>query len=676
MNHRLKQENSDSTAARWSGSILAERVLRGVAIAIVVAGIVDPEFTISRQVRPIVEVLAADTAGNQDVMSAIERHLSSEAIVALGSTPGASARVLVGSSVPDDFVPDTIPTWFVMPSGNAGYHVENVDIPSNALIHTRVPVRIRLARDSMRRASGSSASIALELRENGLLLADTTVSLEPRQRTSVTMAYVPAIGGLHNLELHTAIGEAGQLNMAARTLRFVRPMVVSETAWDVLFLDGRPSWLSTFVRRSLGSDLRFRVSSRVVTSTDISVRTRGAASGVTDLEQSTVLPDVLVVGAPELLSVAEKSALERLVRNRGLQVILLPDNPLSGIRERVFGGGSWRVLAPRSPDAPRVVSWGSASVSDTFRLRSSSVGVPDVLPSEATVVARLNSAGSGGAPPVGSVGSQSGDPVIWIEKAGKGEVLFSTLFDSWRYRDRGSQSGDSDFELAWRELAAMMAQRRHIPVRISEPMPLPWSALSMDRESGSQLPERWIGNTGILAMLDLSGRSAESTDSRAESSASQQLSRRTQEEILPEIEYENWGLNGRGTQPAEKLSVFSTLMPNAFRGVPDDRPAGTSGNFGIVARAIHDGDTTLMPLNGRFGLAEVPFELLEDWTQRAGGGMVTGDAPEMLAAQLNKATRPAVQPYPWYPLRSPWWIVPLTAAMAAEWWLRRRRGLS
>jgi hypothetical protein len=38
------------------------------------------------------------------------------------------------------------------------------------------------------------------------------------------------------------------------------------------------------------------------------------------------------------------------------------------------------------------------------------------------------------------------------------------------------------------------------------------------------------------------------------------------------------------------------------------------------------------------------------------------------------AERVASEALPWHPMRSPWWIVPLTLALAGDWWLRRRRG--
>ena len=59
-----------------------------------------------------------------------------------------------------------------------------------------------------------------------------------------------------------------------------------------------------------------------------------------------------------------------------------------------------------------------------------------------------------------------------------------------------------------------------------------------------------------------------------------------------------------------------------------------------------------------------------------GGDTISASRLGDLPGQIAAVVRPAPRAITWRPMRSPWWILPFTLALAGEWWLRRRRGLA
>jgi hypothetical protein len=67
--------------------------------------------------------------------------------------------------------------------------------------------------------------------------------------------------------------------------------------------------------------------------------------------------------------------------------------------------------------------------------------------------------------------------------------------------------------------------------------------------------------------------------------------------------------------------------------------------------------------------------LVEAWVQSRGGTTITSDRLDDLVDALESSLAVERRREPWHPMRSPWWMLPFTLALAGEWWLRRRRGL-
>jgi hypothetical protein len=63
------------------------------------------------------------------------------------------------------------------------------------------------------------------------------------------------------------------------------------------------------------------------------------------------------------------------------------------------------------------------------------------------------------------------------------------------------------------------------------------------------------------------------------------------------------------------------------------------------------------------------------WITASGGVEVGPDDIESLPGAISRAIGSPAQQLPWYPMRSPWWIVPFALLLGAEWWLRRRQAL-
>jgi hypothetical protein len=199
---------------------------------------------------------------------------------------------------------------------------------------------------------------------------------------------------------------------------------VRQTRWAVLFYDPQPSWMSTFVRRAIERDPRFAVTSRVVTSRNISTDVGSPPSRLDDLS-STSRFDAIVVGAPDVLSDAEIAGLEDYARKRGGNVVLLCDGGFLPKVSRLTQTFQW--MSPQRPRAPLpIVSHTSGAMGVDTVLLATELAWPTPLPRTAEVIARTESADD----------SLTNRPMLWRVPLGAGRVVVSSALDAWRYRDR------------------------------------------------------------------------------------------------------------------------------------------------------------------------------------------------------------------------------------------------
>lgn len=356
---------------------------RVVAVLIVIAAIADPALTVDREARPPVAVV-----GDSGFFSRMERELGDDFTLVRGATPIAVATVIGdGAALPASAAAGA-PIVAVIDSSAAS--IDRVSAPPAAPQDARVPIVIR--------AQPESAPVRLQSQGMTISLGDSTGR----------HWFTPAREGPALLR---AVARQGSDSAVADLV-----VDVHRRPWSVLFHDLRPSWMSTFVRRSLEADPRFAVGSRIRTSRGITTDVgRTSELGDAVLEE---LYDAIVVGAPERLGAADVAALERFLRRRGGGVVLLFD-------EAPSGGAYDRLTGP--------VQWNSRTVQPTR------IAAGDGL------TLRAGELSWASAPALSPLAKDStGRLVVWSVPLGSGTLVVSGARDSWKYRD-GSVSGFAAF---------------------------------------------------------------------------------------------------------------------------------------------------------------------------------------------------------------------------------------
>jgi hypothetical protein len=393
-------------------------LLRAAAVAIALAGALDPAITSTRRTKPIVAVIAADAIADSAARDGAAHALSRRFAVIPAPLVTADATVLVGNDVPAESDQIGRPA-FVIAADRRGpaATVEAVHAPSVASLDSRVPVsavvHVTGARDRALNVTLTANGVAVDR-------VSHTVSGD-EERIPVILRYAPAAAGAAQLRvIATVTGAAG--THAADVLVDVRAV-----RWSVLFYDPRPSWISTFVRRAVERDRRFVVTSRVVTSRNVGIEAGRPPNRLDDLGGLARF-DAVIVGAPHTLGAAEVSGLEAFMRQRGGSVVFLMDDRASGPYERLAGVTRWL-----EQNDGRVVSVRAGG--DSSGLRAGDVIWPAELPAGAEVIAGASR------------------PVIWRSPVGAGQLVVSGAVDAWRYRDKSL----SAFDEFWKTLIAESA---------------------------------------------------------------------------------------------------------------------------------------------------------------------------------------------------------------------------
>jgi hypothetical protein len=222
-----------------------------------------------------------------------------------------------------------------------------------------------------------------------------------------------------------------------------------------------------------------------------------------------------------------------------------------------------------------------------------------------------------------------GDPsprptlVLWARFVGAGQLTVSGLLDQWRHRDDPTL----DFDRFWSAVIADAAQAVVPPitllndaqfVTVNTPVPVRFSLREDLRTSA--LP--------VVLHVDSTGRTLDTLAV----------------------------LRGRG--PGDYIALWRTPTAGFARLRIAAGSADRLVTFAVAETIERDG---LIDAAGR-----------DAWTHMSGGGTVLLDALDGLPAAIGSAIDAPVRRTPWYPMRSPWWIVALTALLGTEWWLRRR----
>lgn len=608
-----------------------EWLLRAIAVGIMLAGLVDPAFLVERTTPPIISLRHTGTMASPTQLDDVRRKLEPLGTVVTGAVQEAQATVVLGSDVPPDLLtssamPSTGPVVLVPYATAGGLTVEATQLPAAMHLNERSAVQLRVHRQR----DGRAAPVQLELRSSGVLRAVRSDSVMPGQRRSLSVPFTPTDTGVQELELRVVDGRD--------TVYSHHALRVTSGQWRVLFLDARPSWLSTFVRRALERDVRFAVSSRVATSTNVSVATPQVVrdlDGLRNLALSdpSALPELVVLGAPERLSQQDVSTLRVLAEQWGRAVLVLPDHlpETRAAAERsaqraldsLLGSGGWRALPPAS--SPHMLHRHDRAGLDSLLLRAESVAVPRALRDHVVPLMQWQDTA-----------------VAWYVQTGDGVVATSGALDSWRFRD----ADRSTFDRSWREIAARLAASAQPALRLS---------------AGAAAV---LGPAGALStwhVTRLQNDSSAAPEVRAihENGDSMRLA------VYPLADSRRWRAQGRLPLPGRWTLVASSQRDTAYLASLALAGLSSEASAGDVARSTYARD---LP----------PAELLDAWTRATGGRLLSAstldELPATVKSLLAEQSKPPGERAPWHPMRSGWWILPLTLALGGEWWLRRRRG--
>jgi hypothetical protein len=468
--------------------------------------------------------------------------------------------------------------------------------------------------------------------------AERTIT-QDRERFFVPLQFVPHSAGAPALRVAVEVADHAPLTRSTADVA----IDVRDERWNVLFLDRRPSWMSTFVRRAIEGDPRFLVTSRVVTSRNVSTDA-GAPPAALDDRGALSDFDVIIVGAPESLSERDVSGLDNFLRIRGGGAVLLFDQRETGVYSRWLGLGAWSSISGRDIVSLRTVA------ADSLFLNASEFIWPAALPPGARPVALTYSAfpdtlsAAARGTPAGSERDAPGAPepdslhaqaVIWRTAVGAGRVVVSGALDAWRFRD----SSGTGFEGFWRRIVAEAAEAAVQPIQL---------ALSQS----------------VL-------RPNEPTEVR--------------------VTLRNAALHESATSAAVVRSAVSARIEMPDSALPIRLwPSGTAGALSGTLRApaapgryrvtvMSDGinaHTTLIVSGDAAAPAAAEDDVMRGWATSRGGDVFASRQLANLLAAVRATVRPERRVEVWHPMRSLWWILPFALLLGAEWWMRRRRGLA
>ncbi len=601
--------------------------LRLLAVLIAIAAVIDPQVTTLRRNRPLLSVVDGDGMRDSVVARDVERALRSRYSVIRAPLSNASGTVLIGDRLPNGAREMAAPVVVVSRhTRGPRVRITQVRAPTRASLEARVAIDVTMSVEGLAVSDAPvSADINLaRVGSGGAVIVDRE-RREARRDTTfiVSLDVVPTVAEPTVLRVSASL--AGRADTSCTDVL----IDVHTARWSVLFFDRRPSWMSTFVRRNIERDPRFAVTSRIITSTNVSRETGQAPSGLDAIAAAEAF-DVVVVGAPDALTARDVDGMRTLLRERGASVMVLADRAAAGPADALLGFGGWRTTPRRTP-VELAVSTPEAETSSALTLRGLSVGLPVRLPSGAIPIAvlRENRPDTLAEERPANVDRERSRTAVWRMPVGLGDLLISGAFDAWRYRD----TAQSTFDATWRDLLEQAASRRQpmFDLALSQGLVEPGARVTLTitpRDSTNDAPIRVAVRARDTAAVWSSDITLQPGDSSARRSAT-----------------------FRAPASAGAFDVLVLQGPDTARSVL------------VVAEHV-----------ARDVQHDPP--LLAAWAQSRGGKSLTRDELATLPGVLDDLVSARARETAWHPMRSPWWIVPFALLLAAEWWIRRRRGFA
>jgi hypothetical protein len=399
------------------------KLLRVIVVAIAIAGAIDPVISANRRVKPDVSLVVAGRLPDSALADRVARALESHFTVIRRASLGAAAVVSVGTELPPADARRLQPAFAVIPQPRAPFvTITAADAPPVTQLQARMPIAVRV-----HTLAAQGRQLSVTLTSGGVIVDRVTRDIKGNDTSeTVDLGFVAAATGASStvVTAEVAGGTAPAVVDVATT--------VIDQRWAVLVFDRRPSWMSTFVRRTIEADPRFVVTSRVGTSRGASVRT-GRPPDILASLPSLELFQTVIAGAPDELTDADVQGLDAFMRQRGGTVVLLMDVTSENRPfEQLTGVTTWRHAARAEPAGTPLAS---------------EFVTPATLPAWAESLGGADASG-------GKSSTGTPAPVIWQMPVGSGRLIVSGALDAWRYRDRDANA----FDRFWRSAIAGAAQ--------------------------------------------------------------------------------------------------------------------------------------------------------------------------------------------------------------------------
>jgi len=437
-------------------------VLRVLAVSIAIAAVVDPAMSISGASRPRIAIveLTPPSAIGRHVRDRLTRDLSASYEMVPAVTSDTAAAIVIGDGYPSEVdgtdsaleVPDTllVATVTVATPPEPGVRIIRVDAPSDVPPGTVIHLGVEL---EGRGITGQTTEISARVAglESGHASHRWTGDVE-RWHAALDIVPIGEPPLVIRVEARSADQPQADEHAGAVSGTAADVMVdVRRAPFRVEFYDPRPSWATTFVRRSLEADPRFQVAALGFTSRGISSQTGGAVP-LDDPRLDGF--DVVVVGGLDRLSAADARSLDRYLRERGGALVVLPDQRIEAGPARDLVRG--QELAERLLEQPALLAVTPPAAS----LRASELLVLRSMMPLTEVIARV---------PGADASPESGAAAIVSLPRGEGRLLLSGAMDAWRYR----ASDNGAFDRFWQSTIAGLGLAVPPSISMSTEPPLP-----------------------------------------------------------------------------------------------------------------------------------------------------------------------------------------------------------
>lgn len=408
-------------------SAVARVSLRWLAVAIAIAALIDPVFSTGAAPPPPIVAIHLTSSDPDAIDRALRDHSTGRELITrmapgprLPCATDEDCVMIADGSIDVDWTPGDgrpISLISVPAGGEPDVSVRSVSIAGGHRSAAGV-ARVEL---SGRGVEGQRTEV--RILDGAAVIGSATHQWAAAPTATIDIPWWPIDLGARSLRVE-AVPFDGEVTAIDNHLD--AGVTIAGGRSPILVFDARPSWSSTFVRRSLEDDPRFAVGYR---SRIAPTLTAGTANGRLDAAALDLVP-LVIVGGPDALNADDVALLDRYVRVRGGTLLLLPEQRVSGPAVSLLHG-VWTEHLTANPEAIGPLRAGEI-------LRAAGAAVTS------TVMARSGSS-----------------PAIVSTPSGNGRIIVSGAMDAWRYRD--SDSGPSTslkssaFDRFWRSLAAQGA---------------------------------------------------------------------------------------------------------------------------------------------------------------------------------------------------------------------------